>query len=72
METKKTQELDYDLVAWCIVERPDAAPAWVRCGTARLNRDGSVNVRLDALPLSGGLHIRRREPMPPARPIGQD
>jgi len=57
-----------ELVAWCIVERPDAAPAWVRCGTARLNRDGSVNVRLDALPLTGELHLRPREPRPALGP----
>lgn len=47
-----------DLVAYCIVERPDCAPTWTRCGQARVNRDGSVNVQLDALPLSGELHLR--------------
>ena len=46
------------LVAYCIVERDEGPPAWIRCGTARHNRDGSVNVRLDALPLSGELHLR--------------
>jgi hypothetical protein len=31
---------------------------WVRAGTGFLNRDGSVNVILDVLPLDGRLHIR--------------
>lgn len=47
-----------ELVAYCIVEREDAAPTWIRCGNARVNRDGSVNVRLDALPMNGELHLR--------------
>jgi len=33
---------------------------WVRVGVAFDNRDGSVNVLLDALPLSGRLQIRSR------------
>ena len=31
---------------------------WVRIGTAFVNKDGSLNVYLDAMPLSGELHIR--------------
>ncbi|MDP1915730.1 MAG: hypothetical protein Q8L14_05780 [Myxococcales bacterium] len=31
---------------------------WVRAGTAWLNRDLSINVFLDVLPLDGKLHIR--------------
>lgn len=47
---------------------------WVRIGVAFDNKDGSLNVLLDALPLSGRLHIREREGDPaangnkPARP----
>lgn len=47
-----------ELIAFCIVERRDAPPAWIRCGRAQLNADGSVRVHLDALPLSGELHLR--------------
>lgn len=47
-----------ELVAFCIVERRDAPPAWVRCGTALVDDDGSVQIRLDVLPLSGELHLR--------------
>lgn len=31
---------------------------WNRVGVAFVNRDGSLNVRLEALPLTGELHIR--------------
>ncbi len=55
---------DVDYFAYCIVEHPDQAPTWIRCGRARLNRDGSVNVQLDALPLSGELHLRAPTPLP--------
>lgn len=34
---------------------------WVRVGVAFDNQDGSLNVLLDALPLSGRLQIRKRE-----------
>jgi len=33
---------------------------WVRVGVAFDNRDGSLNVLLDAVPLSGRLQIRNR------------
>jgi hypothetical protein len=43
---------------------------WVRAGSAEVNRDGSVNLQLDVLPLDGKLHVResyeRREPQPEA------
>ena len=31
---------------------------WMRIGNAFVNRDGSTNVYLDALPANGKLHIR--------------
>jgi hypothetical protein len=31
---------------------------WVRAGSAFVNRDGSMNVYLDVLPLDGTLHVR--------------
>jgi hypothetical protein len=41
---------------------------WVRAGYAELNRDGSLNLHLDVLPLDGCLHVResyeRRDPGP--------
>jgi hypothetical protein len=62
------------MTAFCIVERADGTATWIRCGRARLNRDGSINVQLDALPLNGELHLRaaatsappqRKPPAPP-------
>jgi hypothetical protein len=35
---------------------------WTRIGVAFVNRDGSINVKLDALPTSGTLQIRDYEP----------
>ena len=35
---------------------------WIRVGTAFTNRDTSINVRLDAIPTNGTLHIRDWEP----------
>ena len=35
---------------------------WLRIGIAFVNRDGSLNVKLDALPVNGTLHIRDADP----------
>ena len=43
---------------------------WLRIGMAFVNRDGSLNVRLDAVPLTGQLHIRDDSGRPPtAEPV---
>ena len=34
---------------------------WVKVGAAFKNRDGSINVFLDAFPANGKLHIRARK-----------
>ena len=45
------------------IERKDRGTYWMRVGTGFLNRDGSLNVYLDALPITGKLHVREaREP----------
>jgi hypothetical protein len=45
---------------------------WVRAGSAWVNKDGSMNVLLDVLPLDGKLHVReageKREPVAAASP----
>ena len=48
-------------VAYVITERGDKS-FWNRVGVAFTNRDGSINVKLDALPLGGQLQIRDWEP----------
>lgn len=48
---------------WAIYdEKPNTATRsrWVRVGVAFDNKDGSINVMLDALPLTGRLQIRER------------
>jgi hypothetical protein len=35
---------------------------WVRIGVGFTNRDGSLNLRLDAIPVNGSLHVRDWEP----------
>ena len=44
-------------VAYTVVERT-GRKFWLRLGLAFVNRDGSLSVRLDALPVSGQLVIR--------------
>ena len=39
-------------------------PFWDRIGVAFRNRDGSLNVQLNSLPLDGKLHIRESKPAP--------
>jgi len=36
-------------------------PFWVKVGVAFENSDGSLNVRLNALPVNGTLHIRDKK-----------
>ena len=36
-------------------------PFWVKIGVAFENSDGSLNVRLNALPVNGTLHIRDKK-----------
>ena len=31
---------------------------WTRIGAAFVNRDGSINVKLDAVPVNGEIHVR--------------
>jgi hypothetical protein len=47
---------DYKIV-YAIIER-GARRHWLRVGMAFPNRDGSLNVRLDAVPFTGQLQIR--------------
>lgn len=46
-----------------IIELKEGKSRWVRIGAAFVNRDGSINAFLDALPLDGKIHIRdKRRP----------
>jgi len=57
------------LVVYTIIDRPGAEKSfWARVGSAWINRDQSINIQLDALPVNGKLHVRepseRPEPSP--------
>jgi hypothetical protein len=51
---------------WTMVERTSAAAGtrtyWTRVGVGFVNRDGSVTLRLDAIPINGQLQVREWEP----------
>lgn len=49
------------MVVYSIRESKDGQSKWVKLGVAFENRDGSLNVYLDALPIDGKLHIRSDE-----------
>jgi hypothetical protein len=38
---------------------------WTKVGVAFVNKDGSLNCKLDSLPVDGELHIRDYTPRPP-------
>jgi hypothetical protein len=51
------------LIAWAIIERKGSdRPFWNRVGSAFVNRDGSINVYLEALPLQGKVQLREEQP----------
>jgi hypothetical protein len=53
---------------YTIVEREGLSrPHWVKIGIAFINHDQSLNVKLDAVPTNGNLHIRDAEPYDPTR-----
>jgi len=53
---------------WSVVERApsNGGPAksyWTRVGVGFINRDGSMNLHLDAIPINGKLQVRDWEPL---------
>jgi len=47
---------------YTVLKRDEGKDFWQRIGVAFINRDGSMNVILNALPTNGRLHIREPEP----------
>ena len=72
------------LVAYTITknEKQGGKDFWTRIGVCFVNRDGSMNLKLNALPLGGEIHIReenkqeqgrpQRTAAPPARQVAED
>ncbi len=60
-------------IAYTVVEREkDGRQFWVRVGAAFVNRDGSLSVRLDAVPVNGKLQIRDYQPRDARDPGGRE
>lgn len=56
MSAKKMQAV------YTVVPKPEGRDLWLRVGSAFPNRDGSLTVYLDAVPINGRLHIREYQP----------
>lgn len=52
------------LAVFTIVELSEEKALWRRVGNAFLNRDGSYNLYLEALPVNGRLHMREQQDPP--------
>jgi hypothetical protein len=46
---------------YTVIERGSGKPFWLRLGTGFVNRDGSLTLKLDALPFNGTLQVREWE-----------
>jgi hypothetical protein len=46
-----------------VIDRGQGKSIWVRVGVGYTNRDGSLNLRLDAIPVNGMLQVREWEPV---------
>jgi hypothetical protein len=44
-------------IAYVVTQR-GTQKYWTRIGVAFVNRDGSINVKLEAVPVSGEIHVR--------------
>ncbi len=61
MDENKGNEKKYKNV-YAITEKPGYKKAfWTKCGIAMVNQDQSINLYLDAVPLTGKLQIRERD-----------
>jgi hypothetical protein len=47
---------------YTILDRASGKPYWMRVGSAYENKDGSINVRLDAMPSTFSFQIRDFQP----------
>lgn len=47
---------------FAISERENSKAIWTRVGTAFVNRDNSLNILLDSIPLNGKLQVRDARP----------
>jgi hypothetical protein len=54
-------------IVYTVVQSKSGKSAWVKLGAGWLNSDGSLNLKLDALPTNGTIQVRdndREQPRP--------
>lgn len=56
--------------AFQITESKSGKSFWTKIGAAFVNKDGSINVFLDAFPKDGKIQIRNRKSVPKKTPGG--
>jgi len=47
---------------YTVVEGSKGKSYWIKVGVGFLNKDGSINLKLDAVPVNGTLQVRDYEP----------
>ncbi len=58
-------------MVYTIIDKPGSDKSfWARVGSAWINRDQSINIQLDALPVNGKLHVREPQERPETSPRG--
>jgi hypothetical protein len=62
------------LAVYTVIEKHDGKDIWLRVGSGFHNRDGSLSLLLDAVPINGRLQVRDYRPrdQPPARRAGAE
>ena len=53
-------------IAYVVTQR-GTQKYWTRIGVAFVNKDGSINVKLEAVPVSGEIHVRDYVPRDESR-----
>lgn len=56
--SRDSSDRRYGKAVYTIIEKPGDKSIWIRIGWAHVNRDGSYNLTLDALPVNGKLQVR--------------
>jgi hypothetical protein len=69
-QEKETMEQSKMKIAYVITQRKDRN-FWNRVGVAFVNSDGSINVKLEAVPVSGEIQIRDYQPRDELASTGQ-
>jgi len=62
MNTQPEQNAKQMKTVYTVVERGPGKSWWTKVGIGFVNRDGSINLRLDAIPTNGTLQVRDYEP----------